>query len=273
MKYENTPWDGECRRRFSDAFAEGGIPLPVLYIYESTDSTNTRAKLFAEGDESTERAPVIFFAREQTGGRGTRGRAFESPTGGAYVSLLVYPEGSASDTLAITSLAAVAARRALAALCPEVEVGIKWVNDLTVRDRKLGGILTEGRLAKGGGVDYAIVGIGINVRSAPHSDGVRAVMTSLEDEGAPVCAEQVGAAVAREFIRALPELGTEEIYNEYKALSTVIGRRVCVKDATGSYRAVAEDINRDLSLSVICEGGQKRTLISADVRVQPDTDG
>jgi BirA family biotin operon repressor/biotin-[acetyl-CoA-carboxylase] ligase len=40
--------------------------------------------------------------------------------------------------------------------------GIKWINDLVVKNRKLGGILTELSITPKGMVDYAVVGIGIN---------------------------------------------------------------------------------------------------------------
>ena len=81
---------------------------PHIFCYDETDSTNVRARAFAESGENVGRAPAIFFSRAQSAGRGTRGRTFESPSGGgAYVSLLFYPDRLPSG-VGITAYAAVA---------------------------------------------------------------------------------------------------------------------------------------------------------------------
>ena len=82
MIYDHSTPEARVLSAFKNAFCQGCLPLPRVIIYEKTDSTNTRAKLFAEERTDGSRTPVIFFAREQTGGRGTRGRAFETPVGG-----------------------------------------------------------------------------------------------------------------------------------------------------------------------------------------------
>ncbi|MBQ6840459.1 MAG: biotin--[Oscillospiraceae bacterium] len=112
----------------------------TLYWYDTIDSTNTQAKLLAQ-----QGAPhgTVLIAGEQTGGRGRLGRTFESCAGmGVYLSVILRPNCAAEALMHLTCAAG-------AAMCEAVEnvsgirPGIKWINDLVVKKKKLGGILTE----------------------------------------------------------------------------------------------------------------------------------
>ncbi len=118
------------------------------------DSTNREAlRRIAAG------APhgAVIQARQQTDGRGRRGRSWISPPGNLYATLIVRPPGDAP----VAQLGFVAALGAGDALRRHAPVRFKWPNDLMLEGRKLGGILVE--TAEGA----AAVGIGINIASAP----------------------------------------------------------------------------------------------------------
>ncbi len=118
------------------------------------DSTNREAlRRIAAG------APhgAVIQARQQTDGRGRRGRSWISPPGNLYATLIVRPPGEAP----VAQLGFVAALGAGDALRRHAPVRFKWPNDLMLEGRKLGGILVE--TAEGA----AAVGIGINIASAP----------------------------------------------------------------------------------------------------------
>jgi len=120
---------------------------------DEVDSTNSR--LFELANEGLE-APAVLSARRQTAGRGRQGRVFFSQPGGLYMSLLLRPTCPPEKLFTLTPAAAVAASEAIEALTG-IKVGIKWVNDLYLRGKKVCGILTE---VQGGAV---VVGIGINL--------------------------------------------------------------------------------------------------------------
>lgn len=250
------------------AFANKGLQIPSVFFYETVDSTNTRAKLFAESGKNAGSTPAIFFSRAQSAGRGTRERTFESPRdAGVYISFLIYPNAPADEVLRLTTLAAVAACRATERISDgRLSPKIKWVNDLTVNDRKLAGILTEGRLTPEGTCEHAIVGVGINLRPAPHSDGVAAVMTTLEDEGVHCSAEELAIALSLEFFSALSE-PQDGVRAEYAARSSLIGRRVTVSGTAGLTEARVTGIDRDLALLCEDERGCALRFISGDVSV------
>ena len=117
-------------------------------------------------------AGTIVWAREQTAGRGRRGRPWASPPGNLYCSVLLRPRPPRADWGQVSFVAAVALAEAVARAAPGVSPRLKWPNDVLVAGRKLAGILLE---ADG---DALVAGIGVNVAS--HPDGA----TSLAREGA-----------------------------------------------------------------------------------------
>jgi BirA family transcriptional regulator, biotin operon repressor / biotin---[acetyl-CoA-carboxylase] ligase len=128
-----------------------------VHFYESLSSTNDElSRLIA-----TENAPpgTIVIAKQQTAGRGQRGRKWESNSGGLYLSLALSPNLPASDISQLTI--GIAWGIAYQLRQQELPVTIKWPNDLLLEGRKLGGILTETSIYQGV-VRQAIVGVGIN---------------------------------------------------------------------------------------------------------------
>ena len=80
-------------------------------------------------------------AEGQLAGKGTKGRSFASPRGkGIYLSALFRPQIAVKDISLITPFAAVAVARATQRVAG-ISPGIKWVNDILLSGKKLGGIL------------------------------------------------------------------------------------------------------------------------------------
>lgn len=126
-------------------------------------STNDEARRRAlDGDPG--RLWVV--AREQTQGRGRRGRAWSSPPGNLYASALLIDPSPVAIAAQIGFVAGVALRRALDDLGASDEVRLKWPNDLIWRGAKLAGLLVEG-VTLGDARLACIVGIGVNCASAP----------------------------------------------------------------------------------------------------------
>ena len=129
--------------------------------YETIDSTNTEARRLAAADL---REPLLVTAAEQSAGRGRQGREWQSPRGGAWMSL-AWPARQPPAAYAAVSLAAAAgvlrALRELAARAPQ-RFEVKWPNDILLDDQKVAGILCEQRLG-GAHADMLIIGVGVNV--------------------------------------------------------------------------------------------------------------
>jgi BirA family biotin operon repressor/biotin-[acetyl-CoA-carboxylase] ligase len=123
-------------------------------------------------------AGTVVVAGEQTGGRGSRGRGWQSPPGGLWLSALFRPRVSAGVELFGLRIG-LAVADAVEALGPDVPVHIKWPNDLMVGDRKLGGILCEARW-QGESIAWVVAGVGINVANAIPAD-LAGIATALAD--------------------------------------------------------------------------------------------
>jgi BirA family biotin operon repressor/biotin-[acetyl-CoA-carboxylase] ligase len=236
-----------------------------IFRYEITDSTNTRAREYARLRNAE--FPAVFVADGQTAGRGRRGRSFDSELGGGlYISFLFRPEDKAFDPAKITVRAAVAVCRAIDRACG-LSVGIKWVNDIFVSNKKLGGILTEGEFdADTGALSFAVCGIGINLFSRHFPEELSNIATTVEDE-----------LLAKPDKKMLEEILTDEFFkengdfiSEYRRRSAVIGKRVLVTRLSGeSFCAKVIDITDKASLLVQKEDGSREELISAEVSINP----
>ena len=237
------------KEKIAEELIKLGSNPPEIIYYGLTDSTNTRAKEYARANPD-KKETVVFIADGQTGGRGRLGRSFVSNSGaGIYISILTYPDKSGYDATSETARAAVMLARAVESLC-HCDVKLKWVNDLYLGGKKLAGILTEGEINSEGKMAYQVVGMGINVYKNAISEGISEIATSLESEKIiPPDRSLLAAQIIKNHLTE-----NDGIYEEYKARSCVIGRRVTVIKPTESYEATVLDINPDFSLKIISDG-------------------
>lgn len=246
--------------------ADAGAFGRVARVLDETASTNDEALEWA-----LQGAPhgAIVRATRQTGGRGRQGRAWHSPPGGLYASLLLRPPREA--------LAGFAPFSAVAALQLAETIGaggrcwpmLKWPNDVWIAGRKLAGILLESRTLPSPAV---IVGIGVNL--APPAKGwppeLRKLATSLAEWGDRRAVEPLLAAwLARlepAYERFLRE-GFAAFQAAWSGRSLLDGREVLVQEGDATFRAVVEGIDAQARLRVLLAGGTRRALLAGEVHL------
>jgi BirA family biotin operon repressor/biotin-[acetyl-CoA-carboxylase] ligase len=202
------------------------IGVPRVH-HRVADSTNERAKALAEAGASH---GTLVTADEQTAGRGRQGRAWVAPPGSALLMSLILRPPPESLPLA----AAVAVAEAV-----PVDCRIKWPNDVLVDDRKLAGILVEGRPQEG----WAVLGIGLN-RTTPHEGfppELRETATSLAMSASevPTAAELLVALVQsleRRLASPLPE-----VLQEWRRRDALLGSEVRWTGGEGRAAGIDED--------------------------------
>ena len=255
-------------KEFDRLFKGEAIPMPTVFSFDTIPSTNTAAREYFEKNNPTG-GTYLFFSRSQSAGRGTRGRSFESPEGGLYLSLLFTERLFPEDLQRITVAAAVAVCKTLNRLFPNLGAKIKWVNDITVSDRKISGILAESALADGGQAKYIILGIGINISGGHYSPEVEKIKTSLAENNLSISPESLCAEITHAL---LSMRGTDwsDIISSYRKDSALIGRHVKILRTQGSISATATAINEDGTLVCRLESGESFTLSSGDVSVRAD---
>ena len=152
-----------------------GICRHIQY-FDKTDSTNNQAKLAAEKN-----APdgTLFVAECQTGGRGRRGKTWESPAGsGIWMSLLLRPDISPESASMLTLVLAVAMVDAINEEVQDAKCYVKWPNDIVLNNRKISGTLTE-MSAEMDSIHYVVIGIGINVNTTDFDESIKDMATSI----------------------------------------------------------------------------------------------
>lgn len=241
-----------------------GKPLHVL---ESVDSTNNYAKALAANGAAHGTAVL---AQMQTGGRGRIGRSFLSlPGAGMYLSVILRPNTTAENALLLTSAAAVAVCRAVERFIDK-PAHIKWVNDVYVDGKKLCGILTEAASdLESGNVEYAVVGIGINLTCEAFPPELKDIATAVSEHGGADtdCAE-LTAAVLYELERVCSELESAEFMEEYKSRSCVIGKRVKAIRAGVSREVFIKNIDDTGALIAENEKGEEERINSGEISIK-----
>lgn len=242
------------------------LPLRVE-VTDSVPSTNTVLKERAAAGAAE---GAVLVAREQTAGKGRQGRPFYSAPGtGCYFSLLLRPQYTLEDAAMITTAAATAAAEAIEAVSGKA-AEIKWVNDVFVAGKKVCGILTEASVdMEGGGLEYAVLGVGINLRepAGGFPEEIRGIAGALNVTDADGATRLIGDCLSR-FWAYYTRLPQRLYLDGYRARSMVLGRDVTVLSGAGERTARALAIDDACGLRVRYEDGMEETLYSGEVRVK-----
>ncbi len=237
-----------------------------VYFLECTDSTNNYAKTLAKNG-APEGTAVI--ARCQTGGRGRMGRSFHSPEGGLYLSLILRPNCKATELMHLTCGAGVAASNAVFAVTG-IRPGLKWINDLVLGTKKVGGILVEMSLTPEGDVEYAVIGIGINCKDTVPPE-LAEIATALDREtGKEISPAALAAAVLSELQKLSCSIFTEKegLLDTYRTFCVTINQEVLLLRGEEKRQAFALDITDDGGLLVRYPDGTKGIISSGEASVR-----
>ena len=273
-KDRNVSTDKEAYNKLKDNSSDDnkleGIFQHIRY-FEKTDSTNNQAKLAAESN-----APdgTLFVAECQTGGRGRRGRSWESPAGtGIWMSLLLRPDMSPESASMLTLVLAIAMVEAIREEVKDIDCYIKWPNDIVVNGKKITGILTE-MSAEMDLIHYVVIGIGINVNTTEFDEAIRDMATSLYLEThRKIKRSNIIAAFSRSFDKYYHEfLKTNDLsllVDKYNKLLINKDRTVRAIYEKEELIATAIGINKEgaaclSSQAVLKIGAGISTLISAE---------
>lgn len=247
-----------------------------LRSVDETGSTN--ADMRGLLGESTKRQPIVLLADHQSAGRGRLDRGWEAPPGSSILMTIGLPMDDIpveSRTL-LTMALSLAMNEAIRKAGIDA-VSIKWPNDLVVTDeasgnpsprgyRKVAGVLAE---AIGlDGVDYAILGIGLNVNWDDMPGELAEVATSLSQiAGVPVDRDDlVGSSLRDLDSRWLPMLETDPagLVSAYLPQCSTIGRpvRIAIGDTTRSGTAVSVT---ETGALVLDENGDLIEMTAGDI--------
>ena len=248
----------------------GTILHNQIQYYEELASTNLKALELAKQGAA---GGTVVVAARQTAGRGRMRRKWESPEGkGLWFSVILRPTIAAEYCAQITLLAAVAAAQALQRLTNK-NFSIKWPNDIMLDGKKICGILAEMALAADGSIEYAVVGIGININMSSEDFGALLTATSLYlATGIEYEHEQVLKAFLDEFDLLYSHwhcCGFALIRQDWLDYNCTLGHKVTVRDNdTEIYSGVAEDMDDYGSLLVRNAAGKIESFDFGEISIR-----
>jgi len=242
-----------------------------ISVYKTISSTNSVIKELAIKGE---KEGTVIISEEQTQGRGRFGRKFYSPKGtGIYMSILLKPQIPASKSFLITTAAAVAVAEAIETLSGK-ETKIKWVNDIYCNNKKVCGILTEASLDfESGGIEYAVLGIGINVKTPENGfpEEIKDIASEIFDNNSLLLEDirsKLIAQILEGFWHYYTNIDKKLFLSEYKRRSLLINKEIQIISGDNSKKAVALDIDDECRLKVRMEDGTIRFLSSGEVSLK-----
>jgi BirA family biotin operon repressor/biotin-[acetyl-CoA-carboxylase] ligase len=213
------------------------LPIPVsppniaLHLFDTVDSTNSIAWNLLK---QTPSQPVVAIAQSQTAGRGQRGNHWQSDIGGLYLSLGINLDLPATHAALLTLTSAWGI--AIGLRQRQIPVQLKWLNDLVMHGRKLGGILTESRIQQGR-IYQAVIGVGMNWKNTAPETGI-SLQTVFQKPGIPRIdrLETLAAIVIQSIFASLAYWQPEDINTfllAYESLLVNIGQSVTSQNTPG----------------------------------------
>lgn len=241
-----------------------------LFVYEEIDSTNVQAKRLGEDGA---RHGTLVVADTQTAGRGRRGKGWDSPPGSSiYMSLLLRPQFPPDKAAMLTVVMGYSVEKALKS-CTDLQVQIKWPNDIVLHGKKLAGILTE-MSTEIDCINYVTVGVGINVNMDTFPEELAEKAISLRMEaGRTIQRSRLIAAILKQFeedyARFVKAGNLSWLVDDYNTCLVNCGREVVIHGEKEPYRAVALGINQEGEL-LVCrqDDGTEQVVFAGEVSVR-----
>lgn len=232
-----------------------------IFHFQTLDSTMDKAKRLAKD------APhlSVVIAENQTTGRGRLNRKWFSARGGLWFTLILKPQIPPQLAYIYNFAASLSLSRSLNRLF-NLDVRVKWPNDLLLNKKKLTGLLSEME-TRGDMVEFLNIGIGINVNNQPRDYEPRAV--SLKDVLKKTVSRRLILETFLDDFKTLVSpliqpAGCGRIIDQWKEMTSTIGSRVRIETMTEVYEGLAVDVDETGALLIKDAAGKTKKIIYGD---------
>ena len=237
-----------------------------VYYFEEIDSTQNFAQQIALDKKEN---GTIVIAEKQTAGRGRLDRKWTSPKGGMWFSLIIHPKFDVSTSTLVPIAGAVALAKSIKTTL-NVDVSVKWPNDITLDGKKVAGMLVDASF-QANNIDYLILGIGINfdidaeklekrLSKTPNFYGVNS-LRKKDDKTPP-------KVLLKEFLlqfeKNLSQLDNGEkskIVKEWTRRAIGIGKKITINTSNGKISGISQGIDNDGALKIKTKRETKRIFV------------
>lgn len=200
--------------------------LRTIEHHATLDSTNRFA---ADLLNRSPDLPALVIADEQTAGRGRGGNSWWSPTGALLFSIVAERTESAPELPPYSLAVGLGIRDALQASMPDVELKVKWPNDVFLEGRKVCGVLVE---VPHDHRDKLVIGIGINVNNSVMNapEPLRQTLVSMRDcHGHTFSKTTVLSEVARRVIKEVATIANGQLVSRWREHCWLTGKTISIQ--------------------------------------------
>jgi len=238
------------------------------YYFDSIDSTQNQALKMADDPANN---GAIIIATKQTGGKGRSGRKWVSPKGGIWFSIILQPKFDISITTLFPIASALALSNAIEKTF-KISPELKWPNDLTIKGKKVAGILVDASL-ESNRIENMVLGVGINfdvnikqiektLKGSPNFYGV-ASLSEQKKKIKPIQLIQTFLLELEKIYSLLNTKQTKKIISEWTKRSSTIGKNVEINTREGKIKGKAIKIDEDGAL--VLDNDKNNRIIAGDV--------
>lgn len=235
------------------------VPLKerIFYFPQVETTMDTARHLARQG------APHLscVVAEHQSRGRGRLNRQWESGRGGLWFTLILIPDIPPPMAYLYNFAASLSLSKVLEKHF-QIDVRVKWPNDLLWNGRKLAGLLSEIE-TQADMIRFLLVGIGINANNDPGSELFDAV-SIRQILGHPVSRKKILAAFLQEFVFQTRDMAPAAIMKAWKKRTATIGSKVRVQTHTQTFQGLAMDVDDTGTLLLKDDNNQVHRIIYGD---------
>ena len=233
-----------------------------IVVHDTLDSTNSEALRLARAGET---GPLWIVAREQTAGRGRRGREWVSATGNLTASLVFTAAVTPAVAATLGFVASLAVLETCRVLAPDADLSVKWPIDVLADGGKIAGLLLESEPYRHGLA--IVIGFGVNVASAP--EGMAFPVSSLRGLGHRVTVDEVYSRLTDAWVAGADlwdhGLGFNAVRNDWLAQAAGIGQAISVRMGDRVDSGIFETLDEQGRLILRKKDGMIRVVSAGDV--------
>ena len=233
-----------------------------LYVEDQVSSTQSVAKAFLSHHLVT--APTVFIADHQTAGYGRQGRSFYSPAAtGLYFSMILpSPTDRPLQAGLMTTTFAVLIVEVLKQFFPAQDFRYKWVNDIYLNHKKVGGILTEAVVdLESRTTASLVVGIGLNITTKEFPLDLKDKATGIAPADRNLLVSRLIETIANNY----SDYDNPQYLEQYRQGSMILGQEVDLLVNGGAIAGIAKKIENDGALTIRSADGKTKTFNSGEV--------
>jgi BirA family biotin operon repressor/biotin-[acetyl-CoA-carboxylase] ligase len=252
---------------------ENGSPGTIGWRIHYFDEIGSTQQVAAEMAEAGAAEGTVVIAESQSAGRGRLGRSWHSPPGlNLYSTTILRPPLSPAEIPQLSLVAGIAAAEALAPVAPGL-IGLKWPNDIWLKERKAGGIIAEAISDRNQRISCVLLGIGLNL-NLPISDlpkELRSTATSVRIATGTRCDRiEVARALFNRLnsrYREIQDRGFAALRSDYEKYFALYGKHVTVNEQGRCTDGIAKGIDNRGALILENESGETK-IVAGDVTLE-----